>query len=169
MRAKLIGDKETRQLLQSLPGRIARKHLRRALSLGCNPIVRAVKARTPKRKKNGGSLKRSIGKRVTKARKNGAAAAIVGAKRSTKGKNGENPSRYLHHGENDVAPHDMSKRALRRKDGGGYVAGKGKGKHPGTKGRKFLAAAFAASKDLGRRIMAATLANGLRAEAGKRR
>ena len=89
--AKLTGDKGLERLLRELPGRVANKVNRQAVTKATTPVLAAVKSAAPVDK---GNLRRAMIKKVysRKGRTNG----LMGANANFVGPDGEQPFRYDH-------------------------------------------------------------------------
>lgn len=161
---KLEGGKELRNLFNELPKRVRSKGLRQAVSAGATPVVKALKADTPR---VSGLLKKAETKKIKTYKGGTNVIAVIGANVNTAGEyNGRNrvPANYFHLVEDGVAPHSLSKGAsIRRKR-----AGDGNGaQHPGFAGRHMLKNAYNTTKDQAGSIMVDKLQSVLESEAEK--
>ncbi len=89
--ARLKGDDQLMALLTQLPGRVASKVNRAAVTKATTPILNAVKGRVPVAS---GLLRKSMVKKVTNRKTK--AKGIIGASSKVTGPNGEQPFRYDH-------------------------------------------------------------------------
>ena len=150
MQAKLDGAKELHALIRELPTRVATKGLRRALTVGSAPILKAARRGAPKAT---GNLRRAMSRKVSV--KKMAGFAVIGAKRAP-GPGGRVASRYVHLVENGTAAHAVPQPKRNRV----YH-------HPGTAGQGFMAAAEASQGPLASRLVVGVLNSTVRIEAKK--
>lgn len=94
--AELVGLQDTLKRLSSLEEKLRRKHLKKAVSAGATPTLKAMRAKVPVRT---GLLRASLAKKI-KSYKNGVVATATIGARSIKlvDKKGRriNPARYAH-------------------------------------------------------------------------
>jgi HK97 gp10 family phage protein len=79
----LVGEKELRKLLESLPGKVRRKVLRQALNAAGTPVVKAVRSEAELSKESG-TLQKSIGKKV-KLYPSGTGIVVIGPQKGVSG------------------------------------------------------------------------------------
>lgn len=108
---RLEGTPQFKRVVSELPARVERKGLRAAVNAGASPIVKAAKAKAPRKH---GFLKKAVGKKVKTYRRGGRVAAIIGAKRDVEGMVGKQrkvPANYYklvekgHGGKHPAPPH----------------------------------------------------------------
>lgn len=77
------GNKELNELFDELPNRVQNRVMRGAMSAAANPIVKAARAKAPKRS---GLTRKAIGKKVKTYRKNHVTVAIIGPRNDVRGR-----------------------------------------------------------------------------------
>ena len=96
----LTGDKHLAKLLTGLGDKVARKVTRQAVTTAANPVLKAARAKAPKRT---GLLAKSLGKKVKTSKDKQTVTALVGPRRDVVGTfEGKpyKPSRIAHLVEN---------------------------------------------------------------------
>jgi HK97 gp10 family phage protein len=116
---KLIGEKELKKYLDELPDKIKKRALRKAVTAGATPIVKAAKRNAPK---ESGLLKKSMTKKIkTYKGTGGAVVAVIGSDRGVAGMyDGKKriPSNYIalveygHAGPNPAPAHQFLRPAV---------------------------------------------------------
>lgn len=125
---RVEGDDKVIALCQELPRRAQKKAFRGAVTAGTDMILKAAKARAPRRH---GLLKKALGKKI-KAYKSGTVVGIVGARRSVTGEKlglRAVPANYIHLVVKGTRPHMVGSR-----------------RHPGAKANDFMGDAYRATK-----------------------
>lgn len=113
----LHGDKELAAIIRTLPDKVQRKLLRRAVTKGSTPVLRRAKQLAPRRS---GLLRRSL-KRKIKTYKGGVVVAVIGPDKNVSGvvgKRKHTPGKiahlveYGHGGKHPAPPHAFLEPAL---------------------------------------------------------
>jgi HK97 gp10 family phage protein len=142
----LIGEKQLRKILATLPGKVRRKVLRQALNAAGTPILKEARARANESKESG-TLKKSLKKKV-KVFPSGTGVVMIGPDKETSGEfNGKKriPRYYAHLVEN------------------GHIDASGKF----VPGKPFLRPAFDSKSGESLNVLKQKLADGVVREAAK--
>ena len=138
------GGRELQHLLRELPKRIERKANRAAVTAAIRPMMRGLKAKSPRQS---GLTRKSIGRKVKGYRR--AVVATAGARHGVEGSyKGRKrvPARYWHLLNVGTQPH---------------------GGHPGTEARNMVAETYRQHRDEAQRLAAAKHAEVVLTEARK--
>jgi HK97 gp10 family phage protein len=133
---EIQGGRELERALRALPGKVAKKIVRKALRAGAKPIQQDAKARAPKKTGKGA---KSIKVRATKRRRKGTIGISVQTSAGDFAGD-EFYMSFLEYGFNKVPTY-------RGRDGKIYSTPRGTKPTTKIEGKKFMAKAFDAKKD----------------------
>lgn len=181
----LIGDKELKRKLDTLPDKVYKRVVRVASRKSMQPVAKAMKAKAPRET---GLLKKSIGLKVKGYKRAGIVVTLVGPRTGFKTEvivdtpNGprkefRDPTKYAHLVEFGTAPHDVGKDRERYQYNYALEKGKQKRKvktkvkpykHPGTAAQPFARPAFDENKGKIISVFRSEMASGVVEDARKK-
>ena len=141
---EVIGADRLPKALASLPVKMQRKAVRKALNFAATPIIKSARSLVPV---DDGDLKRSLGKKVKVAKRPEQGATLtIGPRTKYAGQTpGKRPASYAHLVEFGTAPHQIEAKPVLTI---GPLQIRGVVQHPGAAPRPFLRPAFEASKSV---------------------